>query len=172
VSVKKYLTEISPNAMYRADLKKDLKRQEGFTLIELMAGLVIFGILAAIAVPSFLKVMPKYRLNGAARQVMSDLMSARMKAITLNRSVGIFFLDNHTYRMCDDANGDGVVGNPEGNAQTKDIQADYYNVTFASTGDSIFDPRGTAAPAVTVTLTNSSGPKSITVTTSGGVRIN
>jgi len=103
---------------------------------------------------------------------MSDLMSAKMKAITLNRKVKIFFLNSHTYRICDDADGDGTVANPEGNAQTKDIQAEFYNVTFASTGDPIFDPRGTAASAVTATVTNSAGSKSITVSTGGGVRIN
>jgi hypothetical protein len=102
---------------------------------------------------------------------MSELMSARMKAITLNRKVQVFFLDTHTYRICDDFNGDGVVGNPEGDAQTKDIQGNYYGITFTASGDPIFESRGTAVNDGGITVTNSSGSKNILINTGGGVRI-
>jgi len=61
------------------------EKNQGFTLIELVVVLAILGIMVAIAVPNFKQYMFQRRLNGAARQIMSDLMSARMKAITLNR---------------------------------------------------------------------------------------
>jgi type IV fimbrial biogenesis protein FimT len=145
---------------------------EGFTLIELLIGIAIIAILASISVPNFRPLMTKYRLDGAARQLMGDLMAARMRAVSQNRNVEIFFSDNHQYRICDDADGNGTVGNCEGNAQLKDIQTNYSDVTLVSTNNPIFTPKGTATNLPTITLTNSSGSKSITIAITGRVKIN
>jgi type IV fimbrial biogenesis protein FimT len=56
------------------------KNQNGFTLMELILVVAVMGIMAAIAIPSFMALLPAMRVNGAARQVMSDLMDARMEA--------------------------------------------------------------------------------------------
>lgn len=42
-----------------------LKNEKGFTLIEIIAVLVILGILAAIAVPKYLSLMDQSRMNAA-----------------------------------------------------------------------------------------------------------
>ncbi len=60
------------------------KGESGFTLIKLMVTIVVFAILATIAIPSFMSLLPGMRLNGAAMQVMGDLMAARMNAVILN----------------------------------------------------------------------------------------
>lgn len=145
----------------------------GFTLTELMIVVALMAILAAIAVPNIIAQMPKYRLNGAARQVLSDLMAARMQAVSLNKRVKVFFDNNHQYRICDDANSDGTVADGEGNVQTKDIQTEYYDVTFSPIPGTnpVFQPRGTASN-MTIILANSSGTKTITISTAGRVKIN
>lgn len=144
----------------------------GFTLTELMIVVALMAILAAIAVPSIMAQMPKYRLNGAARQVLGDLVAARMQAVSLNKRVKVFFDNNHQYRICDDANSDGTVADGEGNVQTKDIQTEYHDVIFASNNDPIFQPNGTASNLATITLSNTSGSRSITISSAGRVRIN
>ena len=146
-------------------------KQSGFTLIELIVIIAIVAVFAGIAVPNFLSYMPKSRLNGAARQVMGDLMAARMKAVSLNHRVKVFFYSNYQYKICDDANNDDTVDDGEGDVQLRDIQNEYHDVTLSTTNNPIFHPRGTAPGGTTITLTNSSGTKEVSVSWAGRVRI-
>ena len=150
-------------------------KQSGFTLIEMMIVIAILGIFAGIAIPNYLSYMPKHRLNGAARQVMGDLMLARMQAVSQNNEFMVFFdlsINNHEYTILDDDNNDGNIDVGEW-TQTKDIQSEYSNVTFSNvTADPIFRPRGTATGA-TITLINPavSTPVNIAVAMTGRVKI-
>ena len=147
------------------------KRESGFTLMELMTTIAVFSILAMIAIPTFMSWLPEMRLNGAARQVMGDLMAARMKAVKLNQRTKVYFDNSSQYRICDDADNDGTVDNPEGDNVHRNIQTNYHDVSFSSTADPVFSPRGTATNK-TITLGNSSGSKSITISIAGRVMIN
>ncbi len=148
-------------------------KQSGFTLIEMMIVIAILAVFAGIAIPNFLSYMPKHRLNGAARQVMGDLMAARMKAVSLNHRAKVFFYSNYQYKICDDADNNGTVADGEGDVQLRDIQREYSDVTFDSSNpdDPVFSSRGTAT-IVTITLQNSSGSKPITINIAGRVKIN
>ena len=128
------------------------------------------GILATIAIPSYQIFMAQRRLNGAARMVMSDLMAARMKAISLNQKVKVFLEVMYIrYGMTCDSS--GTVADNEGDNIEKDIRSDYYDVALSTSANPIFDPRGTAALGGTVTLTNSRGSKYVIVALTGRVRI-
>ena len=114
---------------------------------------------------------PSIRLSGATRQIMGDLMWARMQAISQNNEFKIFFLaDNHRYAILDDDNNDGNIDGNELTV-TKDIHGEYCDVTFSSTNDPIFYPRGNASPTATVTLINSVGTKTVTIAMTGRVKI-
>jgi len=146
-------------------------KQSGFTLIEMMIVIAILAIFAAIAVPNFLSYLPKHRLNGAARQVMGDLMAARMQAVSQNNEFKIFFLANgHEYMILDDDDNDGTADAGE-LTDPKDIHPEYHDVTFSSTNNPIFLPVGTATDLPTITLTNSVDSKKVTVSMAGRVKI-
>ena len=146
-------------------------KQSGVTLIELIVIIAILAVVAGIAVPNFLSYLPKNRLNGAARQVMGDLMAARMKAVSQNNDFKIFFLANgHDYTILDDDDNDGTADIGEW-TETKDIRDEYHDVTIGSNNDPIFLPRGTATNLPTITLTNPSGSKTITINIAGRVSI-
>ena len=150
---------------------KNAENGSGFTLVEMMMVVAVAAALAAIAIPAFMSLLPGIRLNGAARQVMGDLMDARMEAVKLNHRAKVFFDNDHQYRICDDADNNKTVGDGEGNVINRNIHTNYPDVDFGNTADTVFSPRGTATNG-TITLSNSSGSKSITVSIAGRVKIN
>ncbi len=145
--------------------------EKGFTLVELIIVMAIMAIISAIAVPNYKAFMTQRRLNGAAREVMSSLMEARMKAVSINQRVKVSFESDHEYEMWNDADSNGIVADNEGDDIERDIYPDYYDVTFSASANPVFQTNGTAS-AGTITLTNASGTREVTVSTAGRVKIN
>jgi prepilin-type N-terminal cleavage/methylation domain-containing protein len=142
--------------MFNLNRCATLTDRRGFTLVELITAVVIFGILAGIAVPQFLAFRPKSRLNGAARQIYSELMWARSRAVNDNSAYVITFPTNQTM---------AIAGST---TKTVNIQAEYSDVTLTSSASTIvFSSRGTADVGPTITLTNSGGTKTVTVRITG-----
>ena len=146
-------------------------KQSGVSLIEIMTVIGIMGIVASIAIPNYIAWLPTAKLNGAARQVMGDLMAARMKAVSLNCDVAVTFASgNPEYEIWTDSDNDDIEDS--GEVITKNIQSNYHYVTIVSNNDPIFSPRGTVTNLPTITLTNASGSKDITISIAGRVKIN
>jgi len=147
----------------------------GFTLVEMMFVIAIMVILAAIVTPNYQTFMAQRRLNGAARQIMSDLMHARMQAVSQNNEFKVIFPNEssenkYEYKILDDDDNDGNKDDAEV-LHTGNIQTDYYDVTVLANSNVIFQPNGTASDYGTARVRNVSGDRYIIVSSAGRVRI-
>lgn len=67
--------------------------QAGFTLVELMIGIVILAILAAVAVPSFQTWLLNSQVRNAAESISNGLQRARAEAVGRNTDVEFVLTD-------------------------------------------------------------------------------
>ncbi len=65
---------------------KALRKQEGFTLIELMIVVAIIGILAAIAIPNFLQ----YQLKSRQSEAKTNLMAIKTSEVAFQAEQGCY----------------------------------------------------------------------------------
>ena len=84
-------------------------RQAGFSLTELMVGLVIFGIMTAVALPGLNKFLRSVDLNGQVQQTATMIRVVRQRAITENNNY-VLTWDNTVqgFGWYDDDNNNGV----------------------------------------------------------------
>lgn len=148
-----------------------MRNQRGFSLIEIVIVLAVTAILTGVSIPVYVGMKPVIRLSGATRQLMEDLMWARMQAINQNNQFRIIYDSNHEYRIWDDDNNDGTIDATESKIK-KDLHDQYDDVIYSSsnTNGLIFYPRGNAANLTTITLSNKSGFKTVSVAITGRVK--
>jgi len=71
-----------------------MRRESGFTLIEMMITVAIVGIMTGLAVPNYTQWQARSRLHQATAEVASQLMLARMTAMNRNKGVDVTIQDN------------------------------------------------------------------------------
>ncbi len=69
------------------------KDETGFTLIEIIMVVVVIGLMAIIAVPTFFSWLPNMRLKSAASDMYSNIQRAKLEAAKQNTCTGVSFPD-------------------------------------------------------------------------------
>jgi prepilin-type N-terminal cleavage/methylation domain-containing protein len=77
-----------------------MKREQGFTMLELLITIVILCVLLGLAIPGFSNWVPNYRLRGAVRDIYSNFQYAKMTAVKDRAGCGVLFdRANSLYRV-------------------------------------------------------------------------
>jgi prepilin-type N-terminal cleavage/methylation domain-containing protein len=131
----------------------------GYSIAELVVTMALLGIMAAIALPNWAKLIPSYELDGSARQVQSELHNIKMRAAAENAGFQLVYsAGTATYTIRRES---AVMG-------TKPLPT---GVIVINAGIISFSPRGTAS-ANRMRLRNSQGIcKQVVVSPTGRVRI-
>ncbi|HSE04254.1 MAG TPA: GspH/FimT family pseudopilin [Methylomirabilota bacterium] len=145
----------------------------GFTLAELVMVIAVIGILAVMAVPSFLRYYHAAGLKSAAQQVVTLMNQARELAIKENGNVCVFTpptppsATQMFYRLGNCA-GSAWVGAGTDAAGGINLPP---GVTATATANPIFNYVGSALPASTYTLTYTQTGATLTVSVTAAGRV-
>lgn len=130
----------------------------GFTLMELLVVVVIFSIMAAVALPSLLNAISGSRIDGATRQVMYEIRAVQSLAVTRGGDFGwhwgadpLVGMAPSVYRVETDPSGaclswpapaDTTATNPDVIRDWYDLAGEYQGVTIQSVTDNTGTPVG------------------------------
>ncbi len=93
------------------------KKEQGFTLIELMMAVTITLMLTSIAVYNMLGDLPKYRLRSTANRIASTVQYIKLRAVTTNKiawiDVNYASAGNHYFTGFVDEDGSGTGSSAE-----------------------------------------------------------
>jgi type IV pilus assembly protein PilA len=115
----------------KEDFMVETKREEGFTLIELMIVVAIIGILAAIAIPQFSAYRAK-AFNSAAESDLRNLMTAEEAYVA----------DNQTYTATQSLLGNKTSQNVVLTVDTAS-STDYHASSYHTSGNKTYTVTGT-----------------------------
>ena len=131
----------------------------GFSLIEVAVSLALLSVLAAIAVPTWGRLVPSYHLNSSTRQVQSELHHIKMRAVAENIGFQLAFIEGGTSYTIQRDRKPWVV---------KSLSE---SVVITKSGIVSFSPRGTAG-SDRIRLRNTQGAcTQVVVSATGRIRI-
>jgi prepilin-type N-terminal cleavage/methylation domain-containing protein len=154
----------------KRQIKKALMCPRGFTLTELIIVLGVMSMVSMVTATWLSSQLPSWRLKGAVRQVVSDLLAAKTRAVVERNRQRVIFQDDRRYMLLDDDNNNGK-SDPGENMENRDIQESYPDVMMTASNNPSFMPRGTASNLASITLSNSAGKRIITVSITGRIKV-
>jgi Tfp pilus assembly protein FimT len=94
----------------RRSSSRPRNNQAGSSIVELVISLIIMLILTAIAIPTLMKPLRAYELNGAAARVADLLKFTRLEAVRMNTQLNFLLQWNGTaWVVGTDSNGNGQI---------------------------------------------------------------
>lgn len=132
-----------------------MRSRTGFSLVEMMATLVVLGLIAAFTFPAFNRSLTEWNLRTGRNTVMSELKLLRQKAITRGQNLRIWFSPTTDMYWFQD---------PQSGAWTMyrlPNRVTFQTVSFLPGGvfDTFMQPDGRSLRSGTIILANTKGVK-------------
>jgi type IV fimbrial biogenesis protein FimT len=106
--------------------KKEISRNKGFTVIELMIALAVLAVITSLALPSYRTLLEKRQVTKGAEQFAAFLSSAKGEAVRLNNDVALSYSINGADWCIGFSNGqDACVCDDPTDANYCQIEYDY-----------------------------------------------
>lgn len=148
----------------------------GFTLVELLVTLAVFGLLLALAVPSFTSMIQNNRIRGTTQELQATLQWARSEAIRRNGPIFVTFTSggNWCYGFDDTANCNcGTANDCQVGGVEKVVSGTSGNVAltanFGGGGNFSFDATGIPSTSGSVTIGPVGAALTVTVNAIGRI---
>jgi len=150
----------------------------GLTLLELLVVLVVLAVCVTLALPNLSGWIEKYTVWKAARQLVTDLQLAKMRAVSHGLQHRVAFDAAHGSCIIEQGNASkgsttwapvGVVRDLSGPQNPHYARGVMLSTNFTD-HVVIFSTRGTASPAGTVTLGTANQIRRVIVVLSGRIR--
>ncbi|MEZ5066550.1 MAG: GspH/FimT family pseudopilin [bacterium] len=146
------------------------QRNRGFTTLELMIVLTVFGLMIAASWGSIQGIIDQQRLNGATNQLATHMRLAREKAVAEgNNYIVTFRIAQNQYQVWDDEGSDSMMG-PDDSRTNFDMpdRTVLQNAAFFGANRVIFRPDGTCNASGSVQITNQENTREVDVLASTG----
>ncbi|MGC8809597.1 MAG: GspH/FimT family pseudopilin [bacterium] len=155
--------------------RKDKINSKGFTLIEVVIVLVLLAIVAAIALPSFQRLVVNSPLRTAARDLMAEIALQKERAIAESRQYRIVLdVDNSSYAIQQCQNTGSTCASWSSvlvknlNRYASDISFDSGSTTVTNY---VFQTRGTVTNGTIVLRNNRNSTATIRINISGRTNV-
>jgi prepilin-type N-terminal cleavage/methylation domain-containing protein len=125
------------------------KSVSGFTLVEMMIVIALIGIIAAIAAPNFFAYRENTNLKEAARDISSDILYWKQRAVSDSAAYRINFNASSSYTI------QQVIGSVVTDLATKNISPG--NASIAINGTPSFMPGGVTYVTLNARGTSTNG---------------
>jgi prepilin-type N-terminal cleavage/methylation domain-containing protein len=141
--------------------------KKGVTLIELIVVMVIIGIGAVLFAPNIGAWLPNYRLRSAARDVVSTMRTAQVRAVSNNMAYRVSFTQVPPSYVLQYQNTLGAFVT-EGAIETLPTGISISAINLTTGNNAVFNPNSTSSSG-SLTLRNSRGTeRRLTLTPSTG----
>lgn len=146
-----------------------MKKDNGFTLLELMITIAIAAILSALAIPNWLAWRATAKINGAVTTLRGDLEMAKMRAIKENASVAAVFTASGYNIFIDNGAGGGIPDDSTQNGSEIILRTRQLSPGVTASNNFVntvsFNGRGRPTPLLggTVTLADGGGNQRLVV---------
>ena len=142
--------------------------ERGFSMTEVMVGIVVVGILVVVSVPNLRSFRESQRISQASFEVASACRVAQARARGENHNVIIQYRpDENDFQIVDDENSNGQVDDGE-QVSTKVLTNGLLESTTFTDDRLVFDSRGRAVSGGVVAIAGGEGVISKQVRVSAG----